>query len=279
MKQPLISVIVPCYNQAQYLDECLQSVYNQSFENWECIIVDDGSPDNTKLVAASWLQKDSRFRYIYQENKGVSAARNNGIKSADGEWILPLDGDDKIGERYLELAEKEFTSYSLIYCKLNLFGLVKKKLDVRDYNYQELLFFNPFFCSCFFLKKHWVSVGGYDEEMKHGLEDWEFWINICYNQTITVKKLDYTGFFYRRKDNSVDTSINNHEKLKDLVKNYIVTKHSIHYAQTIDYVNQIYVDKKKLEGYIKKYDQLFSYNFFGKLVYAIINRFKKNGSH
>jgi glycosyltransferase involved in cell wall biosynthesis len=92
----LISIIVPCYNQAQYLDECLQSVYSQTCEDWECIIINDGSPDNTQDVANKWVVKDSRFRYYEIENSGVSSARNFGINQATGNWILPLDGDDKI---------------------------------------------------------------------------------------------------------------------------------------------------------------------------------------
>lgn len=273
----LISIIVPSYNQAQYLDECLQSVLDQTYQNWECIIVNDGSPDHTEEVAKNWLEKDERFKYYKQKNNGVSSSRNTGIRIAKGEWILPLDADDKIGNRYLELAEEEFNNYSLVYCKVNLFGIIEKELSVRDYKYHELLFFNPFFCSCFFNKKHWDAVGGYDESMKNGLEDWEFWINMFYNQTITVKKLDYTGFFYRRKNNSTDANINNHEELKDSVKKYIVSKHSIHYAKTIDFVNELFNDKKRLENYLNKYDQLFSRSFLGKLLYAIANKLKKNG--
>lgn len=72
----LISVIVPCYNQAQYLDECLQSVLDQTYQNWECIIVNDGSPDNTEEIALRWTKKDSRFRYLKKENEGLSSARN-----------------------------------------------------------------------------------------------------------------------------------------------------------------------------------------------------------
>ena len=63
---PKISIIVPCYNQAQYLDECLQSVLNQTFISWECIIVDDGSPDNTEEVAKKWVEKDFRFKFSYK---------------------------------------------------------------------------------------------------------------------------------------------------------------------------------------------------------------------
>ena len=63
---PLISVVVPCYNQAQYLDECLQSVLNQTYQDWECIIVNDGSSDNTEKIAKKWVSKDPRFKYLYK---------------------------------------------------------------------------------------------------------------------------------------------------------------------------------------------------------------------
>ena len=92
-----VSVIVPCYNQAQYLDEALQSILNQSFTDWECIVVNDGSKDNTEFISNEWIKKDSRFKYVYQDNGGLSNARNVGIKKAEGEFILPLDADDKIG--------------------------------------------------------------------------------------------------------------------------------------------------------------------------------------
>ena len=69
---PLISVIVPCYNQAQYLDECLQSVLDQTYTDWECIIVNDGSPDNTEEIAKNWVEKDTRFIYLSKENGGFA---------------------------------------------------------------------------------------------------------------------------------------------------------------------------------------------------------------
>ena len=79
MTSPKISIIVPCYNQAQYLDECLQSALDQTFQNWECIIINDGSPDETEEFAKNWTEKDARFLYFKKENGGVSFARNFGI--------------------------------------------------------------------------------------------------------------------------------------------------------------------------------------------------------
>ncbi|NNC45269.1 MAG: glycosyltransferase family 2 protein, partial [Winogradskyella sp.] len=96
MKTPLISIIVPCYNQAKYLDEALHSVFIQSYKNWECIIVNDGSFDDTESVAAQWTKKDKRYVYLYQENSGLSSARNAGLRKACGDYIQFLDSDDVI---------------------------------------------------------------------------------------------------------------------------------------------------------------------------------------
>ncbi|MFV8356768.1 glycosyltransferase family 2 protein [Flavobacterium sp. XS1P32] len=97
-----ISIIVPCYNQAQYLHEALQSVLDQTYTNWECIIVNDGSPDDTKQIAQKWVEKDLRFKYIYKENGGLSSARNAGLAVAVGEFIQFLDSDDLIEKSKLE---------------------------------------------------------------------------------------------------------------------------------------------------------------------------------
>jgi len=91
---PYFSVIIPAYNRARFLPECLDSVLAQTFTDWECIVVDDGSTDGTRELVAEYVRRDSRFRYHWQENAGASAARNAGIERARGEWIAFLDSDD-----------------------------------------------------------------------------------------------------------------------------------------------------------------------------------------
>lgn len=91
-----VSVIIPCYNQAQYLEETLVSVKNQTHSNWECIIVNDGSTDHSEDIAKRWSQLDSRFIYLVKENGGLSSARNFGLKHANGEFVQLLDSDDLI---------------------------------------------------------------------------------------------------------------------------------------------------------------------------------------
>src|SRR5690606_40203485 len=98
---PLVSIIVPCYNYGHYLLETLNSVKSQIFKDWECIIIDDGSTDPTAEVAREATRIDRRFRYYYQENKGLAAARNSGILRSRGEFIQFLDADDFISPNKL----------------------------------------------------------------------------------------------------------------------------------------------------------------------------------
>ena len=242
----IISVVVPCYEQGHFLEECFTSILNQTFSNWECIIVNDGSNDNTEDVANVWVQKDKRFKYIFQENRGLSSARNIGIKKAQGEYILPLDADDKIGSDYFLLAFKAFQEnikLKVVYCKAVKFGEINEDWDLSGFSLKKLALFNMIFCSAFFKKKDWQQVGGYDVNMKYGWEDWEFWINILKNGG-EVKRLDYKGFFYRVKKQSMITSIS-HEMQKELLT-YINTKHQDLYIKEFG-TYQEYTQKFKSE--------------------------------
>lgn len=248
MQKPVISVIIPCYNQAQYLDECLQSVIDQTYQDWECIIVNDGSPDNTEEVVKFWLKKDTRFKYFFQENKGVSVARNNGIKNAKGEWILPLDGDDKIANKYLEFGAKKFNKNTdIVYCQAEYFGSKVGKMILDDFNQEDILLENQIFCTSFFQKKSWVTVGGYDENMLSGYEDWEFWIHIFSLQSeLNVSKLDYVGFYYRIKEQSRNTEAM--FKNDENIRKYIFTKHFDTYRKNISSFYNYFATTKTLKA-------------------------------
>ncbi len=103
----MVSIIIPAFNYAHFLPETLDSVRNQSLGSWECIIVDDGSTDATEEIAAQYLAADHRFKYIYQENKGLAAARNTGITRAQGTYIQLLDADDLLEANKL-LVQSDF---------------------------------------------------------------------------------------------------------------------------------------------------------------------------
>jgi len=231
-KTPEVSVIVPCYKQAEFLDECIGSVINQTFQNWECIIVDDGSPDNTEEVSKEWCKKDSRIKYYKKINEGVSKARNYGISLAASKYILPLDADDKIGRQYMELALQCFqkdNNVKVVYCRAKYFGKKRGIWRLPEYSYKKLLTTNIIFCSAFFPKIEWERIGGYDVNMVEGFEDWEFWINML-SKDVEVKRIDSVQFYYRiRRDSRTSTAVLNIDKLL----NYICEKHVSVYNRLI----------------------------------------------
>ncbi|MBJ2126426.1 MULTISPECIES: glycosyltransferase family A protein [unclassified Flavobacterium] len=234
----LVSIIVPCYKQAHFLDETLQSVLNQNYNNWECIIVNDGSPDDTELVASKWCAKDDRFKYLFKENGGLSSARNAGIKISKGEFILPLDSDDFLHENYLSRLIPELNkdlSLGIVSCQSYFFRDKKSNIifetKVSGSNYRDLMYENIMMASSLYRKECWEQVGGYDENMKNGFEDWEFWINIT-KRSWKFKFVEESLFYYRKAKKSmlIDTLQNHAQNNVE----YIYMKHKEIYVENFD---------------------------------------------
>lgn len=219
-----VSIIVPCYKQGEYLSETLDSVYAQTYSNWECVIVNDGSPDNTEEIAKTYCEKDSRFKYLYQDHSGVSAARNTGISNSNGYYILPLDADDLIGPDYLKLAVDYFTNNPLckvVYCRVRLFGAINCEWDLGQYSYDTLLWNNCLFSSAIFKRQDYLSTPGYNTNMNFGWEDWDFWLSLLKRGDI-VYQLDCVMFFYRIKQSSRNIGANDYKSFlyKQLMNNH-----------------------------------------------------------
>lgn len=235
---PRISIIVPCFKQAHYLDTSLKSVLDQSLSNWECIIVNDGSPDNTEAVAQKWCKKDDRFRYLKKENGGLSSARNAGIKTSEGTFILPLDADDILHEQYLErlvpvlLNNEELaivTPYSIFF--EGSIDNVVNELKPKGDTYPYLLYVNQLIATSLYRKQCWEEVGGYDETMRKGFEDWEFWLAIT-KRGWKYKVIEESLFYYRKaKKSMLVTTI---KEDAERVKEYIIHKHRDIYIEDFD---------------------------------------------
>lgn len=119
MSQPFFSVIVPSYNRAGFLPRCIESVQHQTFSDWELILIDDGSTDQTKEVVTRYANQDARVRYCYQPNGGVSVARNKALKIANGKFLCFLDSDDAYDDNHLqffygELKKRNFSDLFLV---------------------------------------------------------------------------------------------------------------------------------------------------------------------
>jgi glycosyltransferase involved in cell wall biosynthesis len=274
---PKVSVVVPCYKQAQYLDECLESVLNQSFQFWDCIIVDDGSPDNTIEVVRRWMELDKRFKLISINNSGVSNARNVGIKSSDAALVLPLDGDDKIAPLYLEKAVNHYMSgdYAIIYCEAEYFGNKTGRMLVEYKSFRQLLLKNEIFVSALFSKNDFLSVGGFDTKMDKGYEDWEFWINLLISENGKVKQIDYGGFFYRIKEKSRNVKMLKNKNAKIEMTNYIYEKHNKSYKKYFGHPLENIQRLKDFED-LKKVSSIYSLkDLFTIVKIKLINRINK----
>lgn len=221
-----VSIIVPCYNHAQFLEETIQSALNSTYPDIEIIIVNDGSTDKSEEVAQKCARLYPNITYIYQDNQGPSAARNNGIAHSKGTYILPLDADDIISPDYIEEAVKVLDNRDdviLVYCHAEFFGERHGKWNLPKFSRRYLARENLIFLSALYRKADWQRVGGYENRMVWGWEDWEFWISLLKNGGEVIC-LPLTGFKYRVRKGSRRESTNREIKLKTVAM--INEKHS-----------------------------------------------------
>lgn len=214
-----VSIIIPCYNQAQWLRDAVNSALNQTIL-CEVIIVNDGSTDNTDEVANHQIYFIDK--YIVKENGGLSSARNAGIKEATGEWILTLDADDKIAPDFVEKCLKYKDEYDIIGTGQQEFGESDSKhIFKTNPTFQDFVQNNQINCCSLYRKKIWEELGGYDEEMKIGYEDYDLWLRATQKGYKVITIPEYL-FFYRKHGVSMVTkAIENHNQIKQ----YMLSKY------------------------------------------------------
>lgn len=223
---PLLSVVIPVFNCADFLNETIESVFLSSFKSLELILINDGSIDRSLEICKDWK---SRYPYqihvINQRNQGPSAARNHGIEHANGKYILPLDADDIIHCDYISEAvdflEKN-PDTKVVYCQAEKFGIKQGPWNLKSFSLYNLALDNMIFVSGVFRKKDWKETGGYDPRFRWGWEDWEFWINFLKNGG-KVYRLPLIGFYYRTREGSRRKSTD--KKGKELTISLLNKKH------------------------------------------------------
>jgi glycosyltransferase involved in cell wall biosynthesis len=198
MGSPLVSIIVPCYNYAEFLEETLRDLLKQEYAIWECIIVNDGSTDHTEEVARQFMQRDARFRYCFQANQGLSSARNLGIRESKGSLLQFLDSDDFIhpSKLFKQVSELEkHPEVEIIYGNsLFFFGgdrsqlfqtrTGKKKLSGQKLRasgkgqviLKQLLKNNLMEVSCCLARRSVIDKVGFFDERFKSYEDWQYWV-------------------------------------------------------------------------------------------------------
>ncbi|MBQ8464664.1 MAG: glycosyltransferase [Alphaproteobacteria bacterium] len=249
---PKVSIVIPCYNHGKFVDETVQSCLKQTYQDIEIIIVNDGSTDEYTNTLLKDYQRP-KTKVITTQNQGLPAARNTGIREAVGEYILPLDADDKIAPTYIEKAvnviEKN-KKIGIVYADAEFFGAQSGRWKLPEYKLSKQLAGNCIFCSSLFRKSDWEKVGGYKKEMKYGLEDYEFWLSLI-ERGCEVYKIPEVLFYYRQHVEASMLKKLDSEKITYLY-NVIFSFHKKLYRK----------NRKLLSANVRKMFDEFNHTFF-----------------
>lgn len=214
----MISIIIPSYNQQDYLADAIESALSQTIKPKEIIVIDDGSTDNSPEIARNY----KGVKVISQVNKGLASARNTGIMNAKGSWILPLDADDILQDNAIDKiteAIKENPDVDVIGLSFKCFGKAQDNVILMDNpKIEDFLTGNRIgYCSAI-RKSKLLEIGGYSPKMTWGYEDLALWINLLYRgaKIVTLKDILW---LYRTKENSMITTAQaHHEELMSQIK-------------------------------------------------------------
>ncbi len=240
---PVVSVIIPCYNQGKFLAQTIESVLAQTYENIEVIVVNDGSTDsatNYLLEKSEW----AKTQIFTIKNSGVSAARNFAVRKSSGKYILPLDGDDLIAPTYIEKAVAVLENQSdikVVTCQVGYFGVKKGRFNLPDYSLEKLMGQNLLVVTSLFRKKDFDLTIGFNDNMKEGFEDWDFWLTFL-GKNGKVYRLEEELFFYRIARSSRNSTINlkKQERLRrQIYDNHreIYSSHFLNPQECFEYLN------------------------------------------
>ena len=224
MINTLVSIIMPAYNAENFISESIESVIGQTYTNWELIIVDDGSTDNTRNVVHRYINQDSRIHYFFQENARQAKARNKGIKNSKGDIIAFLDADDLWLPLKLELSLKEFYNgqQDVLFTDSYIFNNSSKLSDYEnlpninivaktycgDEGLNAFLYENKVpILTVIGTKESILNVNCFNEQSNGIAEDYELWLNLLANKHI-IRGTDLKLSLYRIHSNST-TATNN----------------------------------------------------------------------
>lgn len=247
-----ISVVITCYNKEKFIRETLDSVLAQTFSDYEIIIVNDGSTDNSFTVINEYQSKyPQKIKIVNQENRGAAAARNAGIQAAEGEYIFPLDSDDKISVDCLEALYEagQAAKADVVFSKVAFFGAKTGNFLLKNPTKYNMVFENCVVCSALYKKEDWVRFGGYDENMLNGHEDWDFWLYFI-EAGKKFYKVPKELFFYRIENNEVTgTAVKNYNENLE----YMFSKHTAlkKYRERVKKFRWLYRNKLLANGVIR----------------------------
>ena len=225
-----VSVIMPCFNHGEFLAEAVASVKKIDRDDIELIVVDDGSTDDQTRTEIEKLRSRG-IRVVRQENSGLGAARNAGISASCGEYIFPLDADDRLRPGWMDtgigILDSD-PSVGVVYGDAQCFGTQTHRWVVGPFSRERLLNYNFIHCSALYRKAVWEQNRGYETTMPvQGVEDWEFWIG-AFEHGWRFQYLPEIIFDYRRAEQSMLTRVAGFE---DQITEFVAKKHGFLYRQ------------------------------------------------
>lgn len=224
---PLISLLIVAYGAEPYLDETLSSVVAQTYPHWEALIVDGDSPDRVADIALRWQQTDSRIRFFHTPDEGVNGGRNFAARQSRGQFLMALDGDDRLAPGYLETCLRAFDDpvVKASLCQWQFFGADFPPSPLKYTCYEDLLMMNAIHVTTMVRREDYFRIGGFDENTLLLLDDWDFWIRLLDGQPDGALVMNPAPLFhYRRRPGSRLTKMDDPQIRADFQR-YMYQKH------------------------------------------------------
>ena len=246
MQKPSVSIIITCYNLAEYLQDAIDSIkeYADS-DDYEIILINDGSTDAiTNFILQSIAENDKSIQLINQPNLGLAKARNNGIKLAKGNYIIPLDADNKLRPEFIKQTIAILNNNpntTVVHGDAQNFGSKTNIWKSKPFYFPEILLNNYIDACAGFRKSAWEKLGGYDENMPvMGFEDWDLWLRMG-NSGCEFQYVNKIFFDYRVRDNSM---LADAWKKREVLLHYIFNKKELHH---LSYFRECLIENQKLK--------------------------------
>ncbi len=263
---PLVSVIIPTFNGARYLEEAVKSVLRQTYKNLECIVVDDGSIDDTREIINKLGSRDSCIKYFYKSNGGLSSARNFGITKSKGEWIQFLDSDDWLNDDKIRFQLKFFdkfqvdctedvvlySDYTVVYENeqgnvdntiTQTFGPLSKKQLLQRVLGWYFTADCPLHANNTLFTKRIFTKNMFYECKTPIFEDLELWIRL-FLQNISFLHTPIVGMYYRRHQSNMTLSLNNYKRYTNYLEAiYDLDKNLLYYTPIERFIRKMFTKK------------------------------------
>lgn len=276
----LVSVIIPCYNHGAYIHEAIQCILNQSYRNFEIIVVDDGSDDPATLETLKAIETP-RTTVYHKENGHLSSARNFGIRKSKGAYVLPLDSDDKFAPTFIEQALRMLRNnprIGAVTCYVKRFGTARDRPFLpKGGSVSDFLVQNNSCGNALFRRQCWVDAGGYDEGLR-GFEDWDFWIGVTKKGWL-VHSIPEFLFFYRDTPQSMLKTVE--QQRPELTRKIVLHHAEVYREHVADVIYQKELEIRSLRNRVRELKAVRKRSpacQLRRILRVLLRRFRKTAS-